>query len=79
MANQLYNESMQKQNNINVDSMKNNFLQNLKMLKSQGGDPNQIIQQMLNSGKVTQQQYNDAVQKAQNLKRILICNYFGGI
>lgn len=70
MANQLYNESMQKQNNINVDSMKNNFLQNLKMLKSQGGDPNQIIQQMLNSGKITQQQYNDAVQRAQNLKRI---------
>ena len=69
MANQLYKESMQQQNSMNINTMKNDFLQNLQKLKSQGGDPNQIIQQMLNSGKITQQQYNDAVQKAENLKR----------
>ena len=67
MANQLY-ESMQ--NNNPVNQMKNNFLKSLNELKSQGGDPNQIIQQMLNSGKITQQQYNEAVQKANNLKRL---------
>lgn len=41
------------------------FAQNFK------GDPRQQIQQMLNSGRITQQQYNDAVQKAQQLQRML--------
>ena len=67
MANQLY-ESMQGSNPIN--QMKDDFFKNLNNLKSQGGDPNQMIQQMLNSGKITQQQYNEAVQKANNLKRL---------
>lgn len=31
------------------------------------GDPRQQVQQMLNSGKVTQQQYNQAVQLANQL------------
>lgn len=35
------------------------------------GDPQQQIQQMLNSGKITQQQYNQAVQKAQALAKML--------
>lgn len=35
------------------------------------GDPRQQIQQMLNSGRISQQQYNDAVQKAQALQRML--------
>lgn len=35
------------------------------------GDPKQQIQQMLNSGKVTQDQYNSAVKKAKDLQRIL--------
>lgn len=67
MANQLY-ESMQGNNPVN--QMKDNFFKSLNELKSQGGDPNQMIQQMLNSGKITQQQYNEAVQKANNLKRL---------
>ena len=41
------------------------FAQNFK------GDPRQQIQQMLNSGRISQQQYNDAVQKAQQLQRML--------
>lgn len=49
----------------------NNFLQSLNQLKSQGGDPNQMIQNMLNSGKVTQAQYNQAVQKAQQIQQML--------
>lgn len=36
------------------------------------GDPRQQIQQMLQSGKITQQQYNEAVQKAQQLQRMLL-------
>ena len=49
----------------------NNFLQSLNQLKSQGGDPNQMIQNMLNSGKVSQAQYNMAVQKAQQIQQML--------
>ena len=35
------------------------------------GDPNQQIQQLLNSGKINQQQYNQAVQMAQQMRRFL--------
>ena len=35
------------------------------------GDPRQQVQQMLNSGKITQDQYNAAVKKAQDLQKIL--------
>jgi hypothetical protein len=34
------------------------------------GDPKQQVQQLLNSGKVTQEQYNAAVQKAQMLQKM---------
>lgn len=45
------------------------FFQALQQLKSRGGDPNQMIQQMLNSGQVTQEQYNAAVAKAEQLQQ----------
>ena len=35
------------------------------------GDPRQQIQQMLNSGKVNQSQYNQAVQMAQQFRSML--------
>ena len=35
------------------------------------GDPRQQVQQLLNSGKVTQSQYNQAVQMAQQLRGLL--------
>lgn len=34
------------------------------------GNPQEKIQQMLNSGQISQQQYNEAVQKANMLKSI---------
>lgn len=43
----------------------NNFRKNFT------GDPRQQVQQLLNSGKVTQEQYNAAVQKANALKQML--------
>lgn len=43
------------------NQFKNNF----------SGDPRQQVQQLLNSGKITQQQYNEAVQKAQALAQML--------
>jgi hypothetical protein len=41
------------------------FKQNFK------GDPRQQIQEMLNSGRITQEQYNAAVQRAQMLQKML--------
>ena len=35
------------------------------------GDPRQQVQQMLNSGKISQQQYDQAVQQAKALQRML--------
>ena len=35
------------------------------------GDPKQQVQQLLNSGRVSQQQYNQAVQIAQQFQRML--------
>lgn len=47
--------------------------QRLQQVKSMfgGGDPNDHIQKMLNDGRITQEQYNWAVQQAEQLKRML--------
>lgn len=47
------------------------FIDALNELKSRGGDPNQMIQEMLNNGKITQAQYNIAVQRAQQIMQML--------
>ena len=51
----------------------NVFMTRLNQLKQtyQGQDPNQIIQNLLNSGKVSQASYNSAVQKAEQIKKII--------
>lgn len=49
----------------------NQLMQKVQQLKSQiGGDPNQQIQQLLNSGKITQADYDRAVQRANELKKM---------
>ena len=48
-----------------------NLMSEVNKLKSQGGDPNQMIQQMLNSGRITQQQYDAAVRRAQQIQQML--------
>ena len=35
------------------------------------GDPRQQVQQLLNSGKVSQEQYNQAVQQVQQLQKMM--------
>ena len=67
--NQLYNE-MQNDQGGGTNGMVqrfNQFRQNFK------GDPRQQVQQLLNSGRVSQEQYNKAVQMAQQFQRM-----FGG-
>lgn len=68
MANPYFDRYGQKPKYQNGSQM--DFISALTQLKSKGGDPNQMIQQLLSSGKVTQEQYNTAVAKAQQLQTI---------
>ena len=64
--NPLYNDMQNNQGGGMLQRFQQ-FRQNFK------GDPQQQVQQLLNSGRVTQQQYNQAVQMAQQFQRM-----FGG-
>ena len=65
MSNQLFDQ-------MTGNGAMNGLLQKFQQFR-QGfrGNAQQQIQQMLQSGKITQQQYNEAVQKAQQLQRML--------
>lgn len=63
--NNLY-QQMQPQNPMN--GFMQRFQQFQQMFK---GDPRQQVQNLLNSGRVTQTQYNNAVQMANQLQRML--------
>lgn len=62
--NVLFNQYGPKNPYQNMINQFNEFRNNFK------GNPQQKIQQMLNSGQITQQQYNMAVQKANMIKSI---------
>lgn len=65
MSNPLY-QQMQPQGPTN------NILQRFQQFKQTfTGDPRQQVQNLLNSGKVTQNDYNQAVQMAQQLQRMM--------
>jgi len=50
----------------------NNMIQNfMQFRQSFQGDARQTVQNLLNSGKISQQQYNQAVMKAQQLQALL--------
>ena len=53
---------------MNQGSLMQRFQQFQRMIT---GDPRQQVQQMLNSGRINQNQYNQAVQMAQQLQRML--------
>ena len=64
MANPLFNQMQ--------GNTFNPLLQRVQQIKAQmGGDPNQHIQNLLNSGKVSQAQYDQAVQRVNQLKRMM--------
>ena len=49
-----------------------NLVQNFQQFRSQfKGDPRAQVQQMLNSGQISQEQYNNAVQMANAFSKIL--------
>lgn len=50
----------------------NDFMQRFQQFRQMfQGDPRQQVQQLLNSGRVSQQQYNQAVQMANQLQRLI--------
>lgn len=52
--------------------MQNGILQRLQQFqRTLTGDPRQQVQQLLNSGRVNQAQYNQAVQMAQQLQKMM--------
>jgi len=55
---------------MNNPNMNNLFQQFAQFKQNFTGNPQQMIQQMLNNGKITQEQYNQAVQKANELMKI---------
>lgn len=62
MSNPLYNSMNNQQS----------FIQRFNdFRKSFNGNPQQQVQQLLNSGKVTQEQYNRAVQMANSMRKML--------
>lgn len=68
MANNLF-QAMGPQNNLG--QMGNIVRQFQQFRQTFQGDPRQQVQNLLNSGKVTQEQYNRAVQMANQLAGIL--------
>ncbi len=57
---------------MNGQNGKNNFFQQFQSFKNSfRGDPQQIIQQMLNSGRITQQQYDNAVKMANQFRQFI--------
>lgn len=60
-------EQMQKNQGGSTNGMLQRFQQFRQNFK---GDPQQQVQQLLNSGRVSQTQYNQAVQMAQQFQRM---------
>ena len=63
MANPLY-EQFNQMNGSNIMTQFNAFR------RSFNGNPQQVIQQMLNSGRITQEQLNSAMQRANQMVRM---------
>lgn len=65
MSNQLYQQQMNQQ-------PMNNLVQRFQQFKQTfSGDPRQQVQNLLNSGRISQSQYNQAVQMANQLQRMM--------
>ena len=63
--NPLYNE-------MGNNNVPNNFMSRFQQFRQNfKGNPQEQVQQMLNSGKVSQAQYNRAVQMAQQFQRMV--------
>jgi len=68
MSNPIYQQMGQQFNGHNVSGLMQRFQQ---FKQTFTGDPRAQVQQLLNSGRVTQAQFNNAVQIAQQFQRML--------
>lgn len=68
MANPLFNSMMQ---SVPQNGMGNLISQIQKFQQSFRGNPQEQVQKLLNSGRITQQQYNAAVQQANAIFRAM--------
>lgn len=65
MSNPLYNA-------MNGNQGNNSLLQRFQQFRNSfRGDPRQQVQQMLNSGRISQTQYDQAVQQAKALQKMM--------
>ena len=65
MSNPLYNA-------MNGNQGNNSLLQRFQQFRNSfRGDPRQQVQQMLNSGRISQAQYDQAVQQAKALQKVM--------
>lgn len=59
-------------NEMGNNNVPNNFMSNFQQFRQNfKGNPQEQVQQLLNSGRVSQAQYDRAVQMAQQLQRII--------
>lgn len=73
MANPLYNEFGPIPNYLydEMSPIPNDFMSRINALKQSVSDPNAMIQQMLNSGRISQAQYDSAVKQAQQIQAMI--------
>ena len=70
MANPLYNEFGPVPQGMS-QGIPQDFMSRLNTLKQSVSDPNAMIQQMLNSGRISQTQYDTAVKQAQQIQAMI--------
>lgn len=68
MANSLYQAL---NGNMNMGNIGNIMTQLQQFQRTLQGDPRQQIQQMLNTGQISQQQFNQAAQMATQIQRMM--------
>ena len=68
MSNPLFQQISGQMPQNNMSGLMQRFQQFQQMFK---GDPRQQIQQLMNSGRVSQSQYNNAVQMAQQFQKMM--------
>lgn len=72
MSNPLFNSMMPNGGNPANQNPLMAFMSSLSQLKKTfNGDPNQAIQQMLNSGQISQEKYNEFAQQASQIQAMM--------
>jgi len=71
MASTMYGMTGQQQNQFLNGFNMNKFQEDLNKIKTSGVNPDDVIQNLMNSGRISQQQYNEACQKANLIQQMM--------